>query len=133
VESRPQGDRQLATAAILCIRCNEIFKRLKIVGNRPQVLAGICPACRIGPPRPRIKDARKAATGVEALLNAIRQGIAEEGYYILFGDRMQLIYGPGTPFRDVLTNREAITRFAVVHRWFAQIQELTITFSPMLR
>ena len=67
----------------------------------------------------------------DALLDVIRQGIAERGFYLLADGRLELICGEAwTETKDISRHGQGINAFAKRHNLRAEIREKTVLFYP---
>ena len=53
----------MTTAVVECIRCRKVYKALKVVADRREKLAGVCPECRRGPSNSNNAGVRQTLKG----------------------------------------------------------------------
>ena len=66
------------------------------------------------------------------LINAIRQGIADRGFFLLRNDRLSLIFGDSYIGNDLRSHLAVINAFAEKHKWRADVDRSAVDRSTVL-
>lgn len=80
-------------------------------------------------PTPHAVSVSQKANALNALIDTIRRGIADRGFFLLMDDRIKLICGDDcNETTDLLPHFAVVSAFSERHKWRSQIHENTVTF-----